>query len=540
MSKKPAVILCMGGLLVLGTRDASAQAHMLRGDSNHDLDIDISDGIATLGFLFLGSASPPCLDAADINDSGEIDIADGIFTFNFLFQGGPPPAAPYPTFELDPTEDTLSCLGPPVTIQGDITANQSWTRDKVYELVGQVFVKAPAVVTIEMGTTILGDTTTDGLIVFERGSQIVAVGTETHPVVFTTDQPVGNRKRGDWGGVVVLGRGQVNIPGGFGLAEGFVQPVQYGGGATPDNTESSGQLSYVRIEWGGTQIAPNNEVNGLSLFAVGSGTQLDHIQVRFNNDDGIEWFGGAANLKYGIVEGCDDDMYDYSFGWSGNGQFWVGQSKADTADMGFEVDNSEVPPGTAGFVDTPITRPFVSNVTLAGPNDQATPKAQMGLLLRRGSGNHLYNFIVQGFKVAGLDVDDEVTCTQNYPDNLFVKNSIFYQNGASGTQHAIAPGEAAPQDEAAWAAPCTNISQTLVDDPTNIKATSSPVVDPYNVSAPNFRGQGADVTTNPFDPTGLPGPGGSFFEPAPYRGAVSPDPLVDDWTQKSWISYLDS
>src|SRR5687767_13229191 len=104
MNKKLAGILCMGGLLVLSARDASAQAHMLRGDSNHDLDIDISDGIATLGFLFLGSASPPCLDAADINDSGEIDIADGIFTFNFLFQGGPPPAAPYPTFELDPTE----------------------------------------------------------------------------------------------------------------------------------------------------------------------------------------------------------------------------------------------------------------------------------------------------------------------------------------------------------------------------------------------------------------------------------------------------
>ena len=187
--------------------------------------------------LFLGHPPPPCLDAADVDDSGEIDIGDAVFTFNFLFGGGPPPAAPYPTFELDPTEDLLGCLGLPIRIEGDITTDQTWTRDKVYELVSQVFVKASAVVTIEEGTTILGDSITDGLLVIERGAQIVAVGTETHPIVFTSDKPVGQRRPGDWTGLVIAGRGQgadvTTNPFDPPSISGWFEPAPYRGAVSP-------------------------------------------------------------------------------------------------------------------------------------------------------------------------------------------------------------------------------------------------------------------------------------------------------------------
>ena len=166
-------------------------------------------------------------------------------------------------------------------------------------------------------------------------------------------------------------------------------------------------MKHVRIEWCGAEIAPGGPLAGLSLFAVGNLTQVEDVQVRFGADDGVELMGGAVPLKRVIVDACAGDMFDYSFGWSGWGQFGIGRAKADAAgENGIELDNTEVPPGTAGFGDTPITRPIITNVTLVGPDDPSSTGTGVGLLLRRGAGSRLYNFIVQGFEAAGLDVDD--------------------------------------------------------------------------------------------------------------------------------------
>ena len=116
-----------GALLLFCASALRAQAHMLRGDANHDMDLDASDPIATLGHLFLGLPAPPCLDAADADDSGGLDMTDAILTLNVLFRGGPQPAAPYPTFELDLSEDGLSCLVV-VEITGVLAADLRWTR----------------------------------------------------------------------------------------------------------------------------------------------------------------------------------------------------------------------------------------------------------------------------------------------------------------------------------------------------------------------------------------------------------------------------
>jgi len=512
-----------GALLLFCVSGLRAQAHMLRGDANHDMDLDVSDPVATLSYLFLGLSEPPCLDAADADDSGDLDVTDAILTINFLFLGGPPPAAPYPTFELDPTEDGLSCLEV-VEIAGDLAVDQSWTRDKVHELVGQVFLEAPAILTIEEGTTVLGDSATRGVLVVQPGASIIAVGTETHPVVFTTDQPAGKRRRGDWGGLVILGRGEVNLPGNSGLVEGMSRPVTFGGGEVSDNSDYSGQLNHVRIEWGGGEIAPNS-TNALSLCAVGSGTRLDHIMLRFSGDDGLELRGGAAWLKYLLVDSCADEMFACSLGWSGQGQFWVGRAGPDLGGNGFEAVNggSEREPGSPRRA-----QPVISNVTLIGPNG-TNVMTQQGVNILQGGACRLYNFVVQGFDVA-LDIDDEATCMENSSDQLFLKHSIFFQNGAIAPRQ---PEEGPGQDETRWSAPCANASQLLANDPTNIMATTSPTEDPFDLLAPSFRAVGPDPTTNPFDPPNING----WFLLAPYRGAIPADPLELDWTRAPWMSW---
>ena len=524
-------------LACVAAQSAQAQAHFLRGDSNHDKKVDLSDGINTLGYLFLGNAAIPCQDAADVNDTGDIDIADAIYTLNFLFLGGPQPAAPFPIFEADPTADELGCLGPAEDISGDITADRTLVRTKVYRLAAATFIKPGVTLTIEEGTTVLGKegtATTAGLLVVERGGKLVAVGTETHPVVFTSEKPVGSRGKANWGGILVLGNGSINVAGGLSLAEGLVDK-QYGGGTTPNNDESSGQLSYVRIEFGGVALSLDNEVNGLSLFAAGKGTLLDHIQVKYNDDDAVEWFGGAANLKYGISTGNTDDNIDSSFGWTGKVQFYVAHQNKDdtqTSGNGFEWDNSEPPVGTFG--DLPRNLPMISNVTMIGVGDPAATKGGQGMLLRRGTGARIYNTIIQGFRLSGFDIDDSATTDNIASGDFVVDYMTFFENGSGGTQHCQPAGsETAAQKEDDPAnnfkkTSCEFIQTTMTN---NIFATVSPVVDPYNLTAPNFRPQN-DALTNPFNASGLD----SFFEPALYRGAVAPD--GDDWTQARWVSYL--
>ncbi|HVR74449.1 MAG TPA: hypothetical protein VMT52_08965 [Planctomycetota bacterium] len=527
--KRLYVSLCALVLSFAFIREAPAQAHFLRGDANNDTSVNIADAIFTLGYLFLGSDTPPCLDAADTNDDGSTDIADPIYTLSALFSGGPPPAAPYPIFEADPTEDDLGChvsdTNPMVDVTGDIASNQTWISTKVYRLVSGVFVKEGATLTIEAGTTVIGDKATTAVLVVERGAKLIAVGTETHPVVFTSSQPVGQRRKGDWGGVVLLGRGDINVAGKEPLAEGLPSS-RYGGGANPDNDDSSGQLSYCRFEYGGVAISPDNEVNGISFFAVGRNTLADHIQTKFADDDSFEWFGGAGNLKYGIALGNTDDNIDYSFGYSGMIQFVAAiQNPGDTQGSGggFEVDNSESPAGAFG--DRPLTRPMVSNVTLIGTNNPGGSTGGQGILLRRGCGSIIYNGIIQGFRQAGFDIDDAITTEQISTGDLIVDHITFSQNGED-----CQTGETGGQDESAAEFKDTSCNFIKVTMKNNIFSTTSPTVDPYTLTGPNLRPQN-DALTNPFDPTTLD----PFFSPAPYRGAVAPD--GEDWTQAPWISY---
>src|SRR5690606_14445225 len=169
-----------------------------------------------------------------------------------------------------------------VEISGEITSNTTWTSDKIYVLKGFVFVSNGATLTIEAGTIIKGDKATKGTLTITRGSKINAIGTVEKPIVFTSALAAGARAHGDWGGLIILGTAPVNQGADVKIEGGLAGPsgkdeknyIYYGGTDAADN---SGTLKYVRIEFGGIPFSPDNEINGLTLGGVGSGTTLDYI-----------------------------------------------------------------------------------------------------------------------------------------------------------------------------------------------------------------------------------------------------------------------
>lgn len=152
--------------------------------------------------------------------------------------------------------------------------------------------------------------------------------------MFTSDQFEGERDRGDWGGLIVNSRAPINT-GTTAFGEG--DTGEYGGTDPEDN---SGILCYVRVEFAGIEFSPDNELNGIAFQGVGSGTVVDYVQVHFNQDDGIEFFGGTVNAKHLYCTGIRDDSFDRTDDWVGKGQFWVGQQCGDAADNGFESETT--------------------------------------------------------------------------------------------------------------------------------------------------------------------------------------------------------
>lgn len=178
-------------------------------------------------------------------------------------------------------------IGIPSTtvLSGNINTTTTLTSDKVWTLKGYVYVTDGAKLIIQPGTTIISDIAEKGALCIERGAQIIAEGTATKPIVFTSGKSVGERAPGDWGGIIILGKAKTNrsseptIEGGIGRA--------FGGTNDADN---SGVLKYVRIEYAGIAAMPNSEINALTLGGVGSGTIIENVQTVYANDDAFEFF----------------------------------------------------------------------------------------------------------------------------------------------------------------------------------------------------------------------------------------------------------
>jgi len=335
-----------------------------------------------------------------------------------------------------------------VNIDTNITANTTWTADKVYKLSGQIFVTGGATLTIQPGTVIRADIDPllKSALIITKGSKINAEGTVTNPIVFTSGNAAGSRLPGDWGGLILLGKGAYNgTSTGINNIEGLVVSTdsQFGGGLTPDNADNSGILKYVRIEFGGILLSANNEINGLTFGAVGSGTTVDNVQVSFANDDSFEWFGGAVNCKHIIAYRGVDDDFDTDNGYSGTVQFclavrdpklydatYAATSGASTSE-GFESDNN-----AAGDISTPITSAIFTNATMVGPAYRTTllnggtyPSGSFkrAARLRRNSQLKIFNSIFMDY-VEGLHVDNSGSAPNGASELNALNNTLKFKN----------------------------------------------------------------------------------------------------------------
>lgn len=405
-----------------------------------------------------------------------------------------------------------------ITIDQPISASTEWTADHQYLIKGFVEVEAGVTLTIAPGTVIFGDKTTKGTLIINRGATINAAGTAASPIVFTSHEPAGSRAPGDWGGIILCGRAPVNLPGGTGVVEGGVEAV-FGGTDAADN---SGRLSFVRIEFPGIAFQPNNEINGLTLAGVGSGTTIDHIQVSYSGDDSYEWFGGAVNSKRIISFGGLDDDFDMDNGFSGKLQFGVAVRDANQADAsgsnGLEHDND-----ASGSTNSPFTTPIITNVSILGPlaTSTSTPNDnyKRSAHLRRNTHTNVYNSVFAGFPT-GLLIDGpgaEANATNN---DLVFRSSVI-----AGMTSNFAVASGSTWDIATWFATngwnnttYTNNSDLLLAVPLDL---NSPDLLP-NEGSPLL--SGADFTWSAL--------ADGFFEQVSYRGAFG----LEDWTS-GWANW---
>ena len=308
------------------------------------------------------------------------------------------------------TADGPSIAGmPSCTLSGTIVSDMTLTRGNYYVLDGKVVVGGDntdsAVLTIESGTTVIGDDDADFLVI-SRGSRIRALGTNMAPVTLTAIEDIQGdpnlaNARGLWGGLVINGNAPINdcpegAQGGTAACtkEGEANSGLFGGADAGDN---SGVLRYVVVKYAGSNVDPENQLNGIAFQGVGSGTTVDYIQVHNNLDDGIEMFGGSVNLKHVVLSGNADDSMDWTDGWTGNVQYVQIVQAADAGDNGIEADNREGDENAQ-----PRSNPTIANMSIQGNS------GERGILLRRGTGADIYNSLVSGsatcFEVAGESV----------------------------------------------------------------------------------------------------------------------------------------
>nr|WP_294774890.1 T9SS type A sorting domain-containing protein [uncultured Flavobacterium sp.] len=403
-------------------------------------------------------------------------------------------------------------------ISTDITTNTTWTSDKVYELNGTIYVRNNATLTIQPGTVIRSNVAASALFV-TRGAKLNAIGTASQPIVFTSKNAVGARNRGDWGGIVLLGRGAYNVNNGENYIEGISQTVetQFGGGLSPINNDNSGTLKYVRIEFAGYVFSPNNELNGLTFGACGSGTTVDYVQVSYSNDDSFEWFGGSVNCKHLVaLNGLDDD-FDTDNGYNGIVQFALSVRDPLAADIStsecFESDNN-----SGGTSVAPFTTAIFTNITAVGPTYRSTLTGgsplnglyDRALRIRRASKLRVFNSLFLDFK-RGLHLDG--TASENF---AVVNDELKFENNIIAS--AFTPSVPLVNTAAA------TIAWYAANNNTSLTSSTGILTLPYNTTAQNYTGLDHRPASGSIAETG------AIFTDSSFNGLLTqvetPNPIV--------------
>jgi hypothetical protein len=412
-----------------------------------------------------------------------------------------------------PITFTITVNDPTIVLQGDLTT-QTLDATKPYLLRSQVFIPDGVTLTIPAGTVIRGEKATKAALIVKPGGKLVANGTASSPVVFTSNQGPGERDKGDWAGIVMLGKAFVNQAGQVAI-EGITPQTFYGpkfSDATAVNTpttnqdDNSGTLTYVRIEYAGIELTPNNETNSLTMGGVGRGTTLNNIQVSYGGDDGFEWFGGTVNAKNLISQATWDDDFDTDFGFSGNVQFGLVIRYPFSADQSesnsFESDNQGN--GNAitfcdGTDNSGCTRAVFSNITVLGPRDfnarSISGNNRNALHIRRRSSISIFNSYISGFRI-GLRIDDQGTL-----DNL-VSASAVHANNILAVPGTVVTGTGTTPADASFAT-----GLTLTDAGVTAGGVAGNAIfirDYWNANSTTLNGSPAWTSTaNPYDGLGI-------------------------------------
>ncbi|MDD3988772.1 MAG: hypothetical protein PHP30_01545 [Bacteroidales bacterium] len=429
-----------------------------------------------------------------------------------------------------------------------------------YTLKGWVYITDGATLTIEPGTIIKGDKATKAALIVERGGKIMAQGTLAKPIVFTSAQPAGERKPGDWGGLIICGKATNNktemiIEGG---------PRSRHGGS--NDNDNSGVLSFVRIEFAGYPFKTDQEINGLTLGSVGSGTKIDHIQVSYSNDDSYEWFGGTVNSKYLVsYHGWDDD-FDTDSGFRGKVQFGLIVRNPLIADKsisnGFESDNSSDAPN-----QQPVTQPIFSNITLIGPscqdpafennssyitagafnpnNGSKLGQFQSAVQIRRGSNLSLFNSVAVGYPVGLMICNDKGSQTQkaategkiSFKNNLFAAITITGSDKDASFKDSLSVNASTFDKEASnsFSTSFFNLisnGNTLYNNSQSLMLAQLSSLLPHPNWGP-LPGSPLTNRENLFNESSL---SDIFFDKVTFVGAFRSEASVDNWTM-GWTNF---
>ena len=289
--------------------------------------------------------------------------------------------------------------------------------NKCYTISGPVIMASGSSLIINEGVTIKAAASgADVYIAISQGAKIFANGTATNPIVFTSDSP--SPSAGDWGGLILLGKAPINSVTGNATSTSEIASLPFGG---TEETDDSGILRYVRVEYSGGAADGQSENNGFSFYGVGNGTVLEYIQAFEGKDDGIEFFGGTVNASYVSVVNAQDDSIDWTEGYTGTitnayVKHGVDHDKGIEAD-GYNTDFSNA----AGF----YSKPTVTNLTIIG---QGSVTGNEAIRLRAGTQGIFNNVLIEGFE-EGFDLDgdagDNPTGAGVISGDLYVSDVTF-------------------------------------------------------------------------------------------------------------------
>jgi hypothetical protein len=327
-------------------------------------------------------------------------------------------------------------------IAGTIDKDTKLVKRNTYQLVGVVYVTNNATLTIEPGTVIRGDDKTCGTLVITNGAKIMAEGLETDPIVFTSNKEKTERKPGDWGGIIILGKAPINTLGGLHTLPFDLDPIlnHYGG---PDAEDNSGILKYVRIEYAGRKLSALKELNGLSLAGVGRKTVLSNIQISFSNDDSFECYGGDINMSNLVSYRTTDDDFDFTQGAQINISNSIAVRHPFSSDVSgsrcFEVDSYDKIQNTD--MSKKLTRINASNITLVNLEENNQGLVRESIHIRENTFFNLTNSIASGFTPFVL-LEENIGSSDNLSKITFKNVIVNNCNGgitseASGTDPSI-------------------------------------------------------------------------------------------------------